>query len=795
VRRPQTVLCAIALAATLLACAPVVFLGKSLLSPELHGVELFYDRCPRLPGYTDCSIENVRGADLGAMMWQHFPLSVAQERSIKEYAEFPLWTRYNSAGTTLLGQGQMMLGDPLQWLSWLVGVDAWVFDARFVLLRAAFAAALGIAVFTVTRAFLPAALVAFAAPFIGYFIYRVSHPAIFTLCYSPLILLAWLKLIYGEERRRLAWVLALMLANWLVLNSGTAKEAYMAIIVLNALGAAHAVIERARFGDRFRAYSLLIAASGICFLMIALPVWGSLFDAIRHGTTLYAQQPMVQQHRPGLLIGFADNLYFLLSFGTYYPAVNPLLFAGLAGGVLCALRNGDPRLRRAAMVLGTACLGLIALAFSAVPAGWLLQIPFVRNITHIHNTFSTILVVPACVLAGIGFAHLAAPAGPMQRRTATVVLAFAWIALLAAYLDEAWPPFLPDALLYSSVVVGCALLVPELVYRLAQRMLSPAGIAAGAVVIALLIGRGAMYPDDVFDRAVLNPTARVSLVARPELAERLAPALAAEPARVLGLREVLFPGYNATLGLEGINGPDAIWNARYRELGESLELPFTKTQNWRMRFLDQHLTTHARALDFLGVGVVLTSRPLAPDAGLQSLGGDTRVSAFSRPGAWPRAFYAGSVSLHDGAQAVAGRVASGDGKPFVALERAGADADPALRRLLDKPAGAIVKARDYALTNNTTSFTIDAPAAGVVYLGETDEPGDFRVTVNGTPAAYLSANYAFKAVVVDRPGTYRITFRYWPAHLSLYLALAAVGLACWLAILVVFAQRRSAKLQ
>lgn len=788
-RRPQTVLCAIALAATLLACAPVVFLGKSLLSPELHGVELFYDRCPRLPGYTDCSIENVRGADVGAMAWAFFPLSVAQERSIKAFGEFPLWNRYNSAGTTLLGQGQMMLGDPLQWLSWLVGVDAGVFDAKFVLLRAAFAAALGIAVFTVTRAFMPAALVAFAAPFIGYFIYRVNHPAIFTLCYSPLILLAWLKLIYGEERRRFAWVAALMLANWLVLNSGTAKEAYMALIVLNAMGAVHAVVERDRFGGRLREYSLLIAASGICFLMIALPVWGSLFDAIQHGTSLYAQQPRVQQHRPGLLIGFADNLYFLLSFGTYYPAINPLLFAGLAGGVLCALRKGDPRLRRAAMVLGAACLGLIALAFSAVPAGWLLQIPFVRNIIHIHNTFSTILVVPACVLAGIGFAHLAAPASPVQRRTATVVLAFVWIALLAAYLDEAWPPFMPDVLLYSSLVLGCAALVPELVHRLAQRTLLPAGIAAGVVVTALLVGRGAMYPDDVFDRAVLNPKARVSLVARPDLAQRLAPALAAEPARVLGLREVLFPGYSATLGLEGINGPDAIWNARYRELSESLQMPFAKIENWKMRFLDHHLTSHARALDFLGVGVVLTSGPLAPDAGLQSLDGDARVSAFSRPGAWPRAFYAGSVSVHDGAQAVAARVAGGDGKPFVALERRSVDADPALRRLLDRPAREIVRARDYVLTNNTTSFTIDAPAAGVVYLGETDQPGDFRVSVNGAPAPYLAANHAFKAVAVDGPGTYRITFRYWPARLSLYLALAAAGLACWLAILLVFATR------
>jgi hypothetical protein len=35
------------------------------------------------------------------------------------------------AGTTMIGQGQMMLGDPLNWMVWLVGVDAGSFDIKF----------------------------------------------------------------------------------------------------------------------------------------------------------------------------------------------------------------------------------------------------------------------------------------------------------------------------------------------------------------------------------------------------------------------------------------------------------------------------------------------------------------------------------------------------------------------------------------------------------------------------------------------------------------------------------------
>jgi len=790
-RRPQALLCSLAVAATLIACLPVVFLGKSLLAPENGAVPLFYDQCPRLPGYTDCSFERVHGADVGSMMWAFFPLTAAQERSIKQFGEFPLWNRYNSAGTTLLGQGQMMLGDPLQWLTWLVGAEAWTFDVKFVLLRAVFAASLGIAVFTVTRAFVPAALVAVAAPFIGYFGFRLNHPAIFTLCYSPLILLAWLKLIYGEERRRLAWVCGLMAANWLVLNSGTAKEAYMALVVLNAMGAAHAMLERSRFGGRFGAYAGLLAASGVCFLLVALPVWGSLLDAIQHGTSRYQRNLLALQYHPGLLIGFVDNLYFVWSLGVYFPAVNALLFAGLVGGVLCSLRKGEARSRTTAIVLSIAGLVLVALAWGGVPSPWLLQVPFVRNILHVHTTFSTILIVPACVLAGIGFAHFAEARDLATRRHNVVLVVFVAIALFAAYVDEAWPTYLVDALLYSVVVLGGAAMIPELAFRQARRTLSRRGTAFSVALAALLVGHGAMYPPGVLDWAVLNPAERVSLAVRPALVDRVAHAQGAGPLRAVGVKEVLMPGYNATVGLETVSGPDAIWNVRYRELIEALELPFSRYEDWRLRFFEYHFAMHARALDFLGVGLVLSSHPVA-DPGLQRLADDGRVTAYSRASTWPRAFFVDRVETREGAEALAERVRNGDGRPFVAFERASIEADDALRRLLEKPGAgppAVVAARDYVLTNNATSFTIDAPRAGVVYLAETDEPGDFRVTVNGVRAKYWTANHAFKATVVDAPGTYRVTFRYWPRRLSLYLALSCAGLACWLLVIWAFAIR------
>jgi hypothetical protein len=89
----------------------------------------------------------------------------------------------------------------------------------------------------------------------------------------------------------------------------------------------------------------------------------------------------------------------------------------------------------------------------------------------------------------------------------------------------------------------------------------------------------------------------------------------------------------------------------------------------------------------------------------------------------------------------------------------------------------VVPATDYRLTNNTTSFIIHAPRAGVIVLHESYFPGDFRVTVNGKPAGDFRVNHAFKGVVVEASGLYRVTFTYRPRHWTLALTLAGLGLA------------------
>jgi hypothetical protein len=61
--------------------------------------------------------------------------------------------------------------------------------------------------------------------------------------------------------------------------------------------------------------------------------------------------------------------------------------------------------------------------------------------------------------------------------------------------------------------------------------------------------------------------------------------------------------------------------------------------------------------------------------------------------------------------------------------------------------------------------------------------GDFKVTVNGTPADYFRVNNAFKGVLVGAPGSYHVEFAYWPRDLTFSLWLAAAGVIALLILM------------
>ena len=109
-----------------LSCYPIVFFGKSFVSPNNHShTFLLYGEMPTVPGYKEVETDDEKGSDLGAVMWYSWPASVVESRALFKDFELPFWNRFDSSGLPLLGQGQSMFGDPLHTLVLLTRGAAW----------------------------------------------------------------------------------------------------------------------------------------------------------------------------------------------------------------------------------------------------------------------------------------------------------------------------------------------------------------------------------------------------------------------------------------------------------------------------------------------------------------------------------------------------------------------------------------------------------------------------------------------------------------------------------------------
>jgi hypothetical protein len=147
--------------------------------------------------------------------------------------------------------------------------------------------------------------------------------------------------------------------------------------------------------------------------------------------------------------------------------------------------------------------------------------------------------------------------------------------------------------------------------------------------------------------------------------------------------------------------------------------------------------------------------------------------------AWPRAFFANRVLPYDDVKAVARLIQAG-AKPFAAVTRRDADAaglNPILSN--DVAQQVVAPARAYKLTQNSTSFVVDASGPGLAVLHETYVPRDFQAEINGKPAPVVRINHAFKGVFLPTAGTYTVRFTYWPEHMTLALSVAAFAALLW----------------
>lgn len=786
---PKVSVAVVAFTAMVLSSYPIIFCGASFVSPN-YGVDLLYDGSPTLPGSQTAEIVDVRGADIGAIMWSHVPISIIQSRALLHDHELPLWNRYDSAGTVLLGQGQSMFGDPLHFIPLLAGGSAWAWDLKYLVAKWLLGLALGLIVLRTTQ-HLPAALVvSFASIFVGFFVFRVNHPAYFSFCYGPWVLYAWCFIAGAATRRgAVSGLLGLLLANWALMNSGTAKEAYISLLTLNFTGAIMLLVAAHSWRERLQRIGLAIATGGV-FLLLAAPIWLTFYDSLKASYSSY-NAAYAFQLQPSLALGFFDEILlrpFRESEKVYNPSSNFLILLGVLAYLVNLRRLAA---NRYALGLGLGALLPVIFVFGFVPPRWIALWPFFGNVHHIDNSFGVGLIHHFAIMAGFGFALSSERLGRREGWGDLALAGLLLFSLLLHYigLTQTVQSSTITFLLWGQTVPRSGLVWGSLIVLLAasvglalgtRRVLARRELGLGlaltllACIIALLWRHG-MQAHSQFPDYTLNAAPRVSFsTSSPALSAFFADAT--EPARAFGFGSCLFPGWNGACYVEGINGPDALMNPYMRELQDAFHLE--RIWDWRVHILPDAFPPVRAFFDLLNVRYFFDShndpekmRTLFTPVLLADL------KLYRSDTAWPRAFFTDRLAVYLKPDQLAKMVRDAGSQPFAAVQ----SDDPAEPAGLasDEPNGRhIIPASDYRLTNNTTSFTVSTSGPGFIVLTEAWLKEDFRATLNGQPVDYFRVNHAFKGIQVDQAGTYRVSFRYLPRRfpLALTFCLAALGL-------------------
>ena len=226
---------------------------------------------------------------------------------------------------------------------------------------------------------------------------------------------------------------------------------------------------------------------------------------------------------------------------------------------------------------------------------------------------------------------------------------------------------------------------------------------------------------------VLNPQVRANLQAESP-AVTFIKANSAQPFRVVGFENTLMPGYSPALGLEGPGGPDAVRNRYMHEFlsASSLEVVW----HWRLVVHQETVAQLLRIYDCLNIKYYLATREAPPKEmpGLR-LVGRFDLGVYASDSVWPRAFFTDTAGNLQTVKDFVDLLSTGDSQPFAAVSKTDLHNNLTLAQFVhDAASHLVVAARDYRLTTNTTTFTIDAPQAGVVVLTEAYLAGDFQVT-------------------------------------------------------------------
>jgi hypothetical protein len=754
----------ISLLAVVINCYPVIFCGKSFVSPS-DGVAMVYDRWPPLAGMEHTQPIWQHGSDVAATLLWAIPIGFVESRSILEHGDLPLWNRYGHGGDTLIGQAVSMLGDPLQFIVILGRGSAWAWDIKFLVAKYLFCVGFGLLILRLFGKGLLSLIYAALAAYSGAFFYINCHPAFFVFCYTPWVFLSALAFLDLRSGRCVAWGLIWLLVNFACFNAGHVEASVVVIGGLNLAALAYALALCRGIGDVGRVVGRM-AAGTFLFLGLTAPVWLSFLGALEGAYSAHAKIA-VTQFTPVMLPGLFDNVFYLfakppVALLEYAPGTSVLI--GMAC-LVSALRWRQLKAEPIFWVNWSAIFLWGGCVYGWVPATVLKAIPLLNRVGHSYTDFSYLLVIHLTIQSAYGFKCLAQEKD-IKRAAKDITWASLILALtITPYLIGVIHFNLPWNYLVAvlAAAAGAPLLFVYLMNR--QRGISVWGWVGIVILGFIPNSRYGWY--DFGTTILLQPGPRVTLDSPSQSVDQVKRDHSS-PFRITGQGWDFFGDYSAVYGLEDIRSCAPLSSAEFIALVRNF--PGIDFRNdWMLKVMDPVIAQPL--LNLLNVKYVLYPGLAAPDErpDFRVVGRDD-FCVVENLAAWPRAFFSDKVVSLSTTEEFTKYLQKNGNHPFVAMTPEEIQKCHGLSVLGTSGTVNIWSASNYQLLPNSTAFDIHASSAGIICLTE-GQARDFTATANGQPEQVLTVNRAFKGIYLDRPGDYRVQFIYRPHHWQLALTL------------------------
>ncbi len=779
----------VSLIAVIVNCYPIIFFGKSFVSPSCVKAEV-YDWWPPMPGMTEDKLWDRHGSDTGAIMWDSVPCAMIESRCLLEHGELPLWNRFGRAGDTLIGQVGSMFGEPLHLIVMLGGGSALSWDLKYLIDKFLFCVGFGLLIRRLLNSNPLSLLYAALAAYSGVYFYLVNHPSFFVFTYSPWILLASIEMLDIKTAHTIRWGFVWLLANFSCFNAGQVETALTLILGLNLAALANSLLNY----PSAQAIKLIVSRLTIgtlLFLGLTAPWWISFLGAVHdaystHLSIKVTQLPLI------FLPGLFDDVFYLMAKeqlgSTEGDAIAPCTSMLIWVGCLFAILRWRQLkhvtffwVNTVAIVLWSGCI------FGWIPGSFLILIPFLNQIGHTDQQFSFLLIIHLTLQSAYGFKCLAdAPA------YSKAIHDFIWIVIVTLasifiylffiyYTDIQW--------IYLFTVFISAIIAPLLFVLFKNTIIQDEKRVILAWFIVILVG---FIPQYRF--AFYNFGDPLLLMIPGNRSDLTAPSLAIDkikndktgPFRVTGVREILIGDTSAIYNLEDIRSSTPVANKDFISLASGIPGITFIPGDWRIRLDDP--STAQPLLNLLNVKYIL-----APPS--TTMLGKVNFKVFDKsdflvltnPDAWPRAFFSNQIVPISSTEYFIQYLKAHSKTPFIAIDDDEIAEYPFLQNEQLKAENVITAATNYQLLPNSTSFDIHASSDGVVCLTE-GQAHDFYAIVNHEYREVLTVNRAFKGVYLEKAGDYHIEFIYRPHYWIFACTLFWISIT-GIATLLIFRQK------